>query len=361
MDLLDHFYSLVRQIPSGRVTTYGKVAEALGYKRAARAVGRMLHHNIYAPEVPCHRVVMSDGGIGGFGQGVEKKISMLMKEGVLVEEGFVVDFASVLFDDFVSVFPLLEMRRKQVELSKHVILEDDFGFPGILAAFDVAYLEDDDRDYSIAFGAMVSWDMKKGKVIDVRIATMDVRFPYIPTYLSFRELPVIEKLVSMNPEFDLMLLDANGILHPFGLGLASHAGVIMDRPSIGVAKGHLIGESRATARPGIDEVIVNGTVAGYSFISSDRAKRPIFISPGHRISPQSALSLVEDLCRFKIPEPLRMAHIEATRARKEYIECNSTTVSHEPPSMWLFDAAAKIHPSSKHFDRKTTQSVAKSN
>ncbi|MDP7078202.1 MAG: MGMT family protein, partial [Desulfobacterales bacterium] len=92
MKLLKHFYDAVRQIPRGRVSTYGSIAIALGDKRAARAVGLMLHHNIYAPKVPCHRVVMSDGGIGGFGTGIDNKISLLAEEGVGVSNGKVEDF-----------------------------------------------------------------------------------------------------------------------------------------------------------------------------------------------------------------------------------------------------------------------------
>ena len=79
----DKVYNLCKKVPKGKVTTYKEIAEALGTK-AYRAVGTALNKNPYAPKVPCHRVVNSDGFIGGFASGVSKKIRLLMKEGVEV-------------------------------------------------------------------------------------------------------------------------------------------------------------------------------------------------------------------------------------------------------------------------------------
>ena len=89
-------YEICKQVPAGKVTTYKAVGEALGIK-GYRAVGMALHRNPFAPDVPCHRVVTSDGGIGGFAFGVEKKIEMLRKEGVIVRGGLVVGFEEKLY------------------------------------------------------------------------------------------------------------------------------------------------------------------------------------------------------------------------------------------------------------------------
>lgn len=91
----------MKSIPKGRVTTYGLIAKKLN-TRAYRAVGNACRRNPYAPRVPCHRVVRSDGSIGGFGgktsgMSVEKKIRMLREEGVQVRDGKVADFETVLF------------------------------------------------------------------------------------------------------------------------------------------------------------------------------------------------------------------------------------------------------------------------
>lgn len=89
-------YALLKTVPPGRVTTYKDLATALGSK-AYRAIGQFMRHNPYAPEVPCHRVVASDGTIGGFmgqtnGKNIRKKIALLKKEGIAVLNNRVVNF-----------------------------------------------------------------------------------------------------------------------------------------------------------------------------------------------------------------------------------------------------------------------------
>lgn len=101
MDFSDKIYNLLRKVTRGKVTTYKILAEKLETK-AYRAVGQAMKNNPYAPEVPCHRVVRSDGSIGGFmgktyGKEIERKIEMLKKEGVEVIDGKIVNFQSVLF------------------------------------------------------------------------------------------------------------------------------------------------------------------------------------------------------------------------------------------------------------------------
>ncbi len=94
-------YALTKKVPKGRVTTYKYVAKAMK-TNAYRAVGQALRNNPYAPVVPCHRVVSSDGKIGGFagqtqGKNIEKKIRLLRKEGVKIENKKIKDFERALF------------------------------------------------------------------------------------------------------------------------------------------------------------------------------------------------------------------------------------------------------------------------
>lgn len=89
-------YKLLKTVPPGRVTTYKAIADALG-TRGYRAIGQFMKHNPYAPIVPCHRVVASDGTIGGFNGGVRKKIRMLRAEGINIARGRIIDFPAVLF------------------------------------------------------------------------------------------------------------------------------------------------------------------------------------------------------------------------------------------------------------------------
>lgn len=96
MNFNERVWSVCKRIPKGRVSTYGEIARALGGK-AYRAVGGALNKNPHSPIVPCHRVVASDGSLGGFAGGSAKKIRMLRDEGIVVKNGKVVDFKRVFF------------------------------------------------------------------------------------------------------------------------------------------------------------------------------------------------------------------------------------------------------------------------
>ncbi len=101
MKFNDRIWSMMRKIPKGKVTSYKELAMSLNCN-AYRAVGNACRNNPYAPEVPCHRVVKSNGDIGGFGgemdgKKVEEKKRLLKKEGVTVKNGKVVDFEKILF------------------------------------------------------------------------------------------------------------------------------------------------------------------------------------------------------------------------------------------------------------------------
>lgn len=89
-------YSATRKIPKGKVATYALIARLIGKPKAARAIGNALNRNPFAPKVPCHRVVNSDGKIGGFTSGTAKKVALLRKEGVGVKDGKIVDFRGAI-------------------------------------------------------------------------------------------------------------------------------------------------------------------------------------------------------------------------------------------------------------------------
>jgi O-6-methylguanine DNA methyltransferase len=93
-------YELTSQIPEGRVSTYGLLAEEAGRPGAARAVGRLMNANPTPIAVPCHRVVYSDGRVGGYSGGVKTKIRLLSLEGVFVIDGRIANFEEVIFRDF---------------------------------------------------------------------------------------------------------------------------------------------------------------------------------------------------------------------------------------------------------------------
>jgi len=96
MKFSEKVYKITKKIPRGRVSTYGEIAHALNTK-AYRAVGSALNKNPYAPIVPCHRVINSDGKIGGFVDGTNKKIKMLEKESIKVKNNRIVNFDKKFF------------------------------------------------------------------------------------------------------------------------------------------------------------------------------------------------------------------------------------------------------------------------
>ena len=106
MSICEYTYSLVRQIPPGRVSTYGAVAKALGNKGYARAVGKYMNKNPNADTMPCFKIVKSDGSLGGFGLGLDDKIRRLNEDGIFVKNNKIVDFKQVFFDEFKTDYPL---------------------------------------------------------------------------------------------------------------------------------------------------------------------------------------------------------------------------------------------------------------
>lgn len=303
MNLFEYTYDLVRQIPPGKVSTYGAVAKALGDTVAARAVGRMMNQNPDADDMPCYKIVHSDGRLGGFGLGINDKIRRLHQDSIEVEKGKIVNFEDVFFDEFKTQYPLKTLRQEQRNLSKKISLIDDVTSFETIAGIDVAY---PDNEFDEACGACVILDYQTLQVIEESVVFSPTDFPFISTYFSYRELPVVQKLINhLSSSPSLLLLDGNGLIHPARCGFASHAGVTLNIPTIGVAKTLLYGTVKDV------QVIIDKEPRGYAF-SAKKGMKPIYVSPGHRISLPTSLEVVKHLCCFKNPEPLRRAHHLAT-------------------------------------------------
>ena len=161
--------------------------------------------------------------------------------------------------------------------------------------------------------AAVVIDRKSLKEIEAKYSVMEVNFPYIPGFLSYRELPaMVEAYRMLEQRPDMIIIDGNGILHPRRLGLASHLGILLDAVTIGVAKNLLSGEVDG------ERVIIDKEVRGYRLVTKEHAN-PIFISPGHKIGLASAIDLAKKLIipPHKLPEPVHLAHKLANRVKKE--------------------------------------------
>lgn len=143
-------------------------------------------------------------------------------------------------------------------------------------------------------------------------------FPYVPGLLSFREIPAyLEAFERIRVQPDVVLCDGQGIAHPRGFGLAAHLGLLLDIPTIGVAKSRLIGEHRV---PGISrgasaQLRIGERVVGRVVRTQNRV-RPLYVSPGHRVSIDAAARLVVRLApRYRLPEPTRLADIWVRRLK----------------------------------------------
>jgi deoxyribonuclease V len=145
-------------------------------------------------------------------------------------------------------------------------------------------------------------------------------FPYVPGLLSFREVPpLIEAYRKIAQKPDVLLCDGQGIAHPRKLGFAAHLGLCLGIPTVGCAKSRLCGDhERLTLKKGRSvPLLLDGEQVGLVFCSRDGVK-PIYISPGHLSDIASSKRLVSRCLRtYRIPEPLRLAHIDANRVRQK--------------------------------------------
>ncbi|MFP3254840.1 MAG: endonuclease V [Thermoplasmata archaeon] len=297
INLYNEFYSLVKQIPKGRVTTYGDLALALGDIVASRAVGKMLSENPKPMEIPCHRVVMSDGSLGGFThpESIIKKIEILRNEGVEIINGKIKDFAKIRFNDFKSNYPLKKLWEEEENIKKKISLNDrDFDK---IVAIDVSY---EGRN---AFISSIVVD-RNFSLLKKYVKITNVDFPYIPTYLSYREGRAIIRTID---EEALYVLDGQGILHPRGIGLATYVGILKNVPSLGIAKSRLVGEIIE------GRIYLNGLQVGWKI-------GKYHISPGNLISLEKSIELGKDIIKSGI---LNMAHNLATRSRNQYSSSNN--------------------------------------
>jgi deoxyribonuclease V len=305
MNLFEYTYNLVRQIPKGKISSYGAIAEALGDKIASRAVGHMMNQNPNADTMPCFRIVHSDGKLGGFGLGIDDKIRRLNEDNILVKDEKIVDFNNVMYKDFKTSYPLKKLREEQINLSKKVNLKDTFSEIKTVAGFDVAYPK---SEFDKVCGACIVIDYKTKDIIEKKTIFWETDFPYIPTYLFYREFPVINELINiLKSDPTVYLFDGNGILHPYGIGIATQTGIELNKPSIGVAKSLLYGKKQGSV------IKIDNEKKGFLFYSSKKLKTPIYVSPGNNISFNSCLKIIKNLAIYKIPEPLRQAHILAKK------------------------------------------------
>lgn len=182
--------------------------------------------------------------------------------------------------------------------------------PTFVAGLDISGVDSD----GCATAAVVVLSYPYLEIIECRVASSEVPFPYIPGLLSFRETPTLSPVLeSLSVQPDILLIDGQGIAHPRRFGIACHLGLLFDIPTIGCAKSRLIGafDEPALSKGSHTFLWDEDEVIGAAFRSRD-GTRPIFISVGHKVDLVSALRIVRSCSlKYRIPEPTRLAHLAA--------------------------------------------------
>jgi deoxyribonuclease V len=205
---------------------------------------------------------------------------------------------------------LSELARLQESVAKRVIAEDRIRKLKTIAGCDISFSLGDQ-----AYAACAVLDYKSLEVLKQKVVGVKLRFPYIPTFLAFRELEGMLKAVS-GLDADVYMVGAQGLAHPRRAGLACHFGIALNKPTLGVAKKRLLGSAET---PGPergaysllkDDVEVIGAV-----LRTQASGRPVYVSIGHKLSLKTAIRITLETTRGRrMPEPLRVAHEIATRA-----------------------------------------------
>lgn len=202
-------------------------------------------------------------------------------------------------------------RRLQKKIDFHNFLEDLCVIGGADATFSK-------RD-NLIYGAVSIFSFPNLDLIEEKSAILPLRFPYIPGLLSFREGPVLlECFKKVKNIPDVILFDGQGIMHPRRMGIATHLGILLDKPAIGCAKSYLYGEFNLPANSkGAYEYVRDKTVEIIGACLRTRANvKPVFVSVGGKISLLHAIDIVLHCAkRYRIPEPIRYAHRLAGHAK----------------------------------------------
>lgn len=208
-----------------------------------------------------------------------------------------------------SVWPrtVAAARALQETLRGRVVTADRFGKIRRVAGVDVGF----EQDGAVTRAAVVVLSFPELKPVEHAIARLPTRFPYVPGYLSFREIPaVLMALKKLKVKPDLLLCDGQGLAHPRRFGLACHLGLLTNIPSIGVAKSLLIGEHGTLPhKKGSWVSLKDGQETIGAVLRTRTGVKPVYISIGHRISLETAIDYVlRCTTKYRLPETTRAAH-----------------------------------------------------
>jgi deoxyribonuclease V len=210
-------------------------------------------------------------------------------------------------------FSVKKAHDTQLCLSEKIIREDRLPKEiRVVGGVDVSYVGD------MGIGAITVLDYGTLELLETQVATCPVKMPYVPTLLSFREIPpAVAAIKQLKLQPDIFLVDAQGLAHPFRCGFASHLGLVLGKPTVGAAKSKLIGE--LTEINGRRVLFDKGEIIG-EVVTTKAGIKPIYVSIGHKISLETAIQIIKHCSKSRIPEPLLQAHKIAAKTRLKLLE-----------------------------------------
>ena len=217
-----------------------------------------------------------------------------------------------------NILSVAEAVQLQKDLQKKVVRKNSFSRIDVIAGADISILKS--RKKLIC--GIVVYTYPELMEVERKWSVVKESFPYIPGLLAFREVPaIIETLGKVNKMPDLLVIDGHGVAHPRGIGIASQLGVIMDLPTIGVAKKKLYGEFKMPGvKKGSRTYLLhpqNDDKIGVVYRTKDNVK-PVFISSGNNIDLETSVKVVMKCdSGFRIPVPTRAADKYVSELRRE--------------------------------------------
>ena len=199
-----------------------------------------------------------------------------------------------------------EAKAIQQKLRSQVITEDQLETVKYVAGVDVGF----EDNYRVTKAAVVVLSFPDLKLVEQATAKIPTTFPYIPGFLSFREIPaLLQALEKITTKPDLILCDGQGFAHPRRFGLACHLGVLLNLPSIGVAKSLFIGEhEEVPLEKGNWQPLKHGEEIIGAVVRSRTNVKPLYVSIGHHISLPTAIDYVlKCTTKYRLPETTRLA------------------------------------------------------
>lgn len=212
---------------------------------------------------------------------------------------------------------IAQARAAQGEMALCIITVDDLPVPiRRIGGADVSNTRFDPTKR--VYAALVTRDAATDAPIATATETRIADLPYVPGYLGFREVPALAAAWSrLRVKPDLLLVDGQGLAHPRGLGVACHLGLVLDVPTIGVAKSLLVGSGEPGPEPGDTAPLMLKDRRIGTAIRTRRGAKPLYVSIGHRVSLDTAVAIVLAATRGRrLPAPIRAAHDAANAARR---------------------------------------------